>query len=120
MGSRRRVTRIRRRRVVLPAELLAELVPTRPTPVPVQVYTQGPTAQAMGRSVVPEGFVVATVVGDDDERHAVEAQTLPDIRRTVVRSVCDRVVSELFPKASLLIVECPACQQPLLFPDSYS
>ena len=96
----RGVARLRRRRVALPATLVAELFPQWPSRVPPEVYEEGPTAQAM-KLRLPEGFVVVRAAEKDDERHAAA--------EGASATLCGLVVVQAFPKASLLIVECPGC-----------
>lgn len=100
----RRVTRLRRRRVALPATLVAELFPQWPSPVPQEVYDDGPTARAMRAAQLPE-FVVAQAVGQAEERHGA--------RPGADQTLCGLWVLERFPLASLLIVECKGCVEHL-------
>jgi hypothetical protein len=99
----------------LPAHLLAELVPTRPSPVPPEVYEEGPTAQAMARERSlrhPDGFVVVQANDSRDNRHAAaEGAAL---------SLCGLPVMNVFPNASLLVVECRGCEESLPLPGTYA
>jgi hypothetical protein len=88
----------------MPAALLAEQVPVRPSRVPPEVYEQGPTAQAM-KLRLPEGFVVVRAAEKDDERHAAGEGSAV--------SLCGLVAVQAFPLASLLIVECKGCVERL-------
>jgi hypothetical protein len=84
----------------VPASLLAELVPTRPSPVDQSVYDTGPTARMM-RRVIPAGFAVVQAAGERDERHVAAAGEH--------LTLCGLLVEIRFPMASILIVECDTC-----------
>lgn len=90
----------KRARVQLPADLLRELIPIRPSPVPAEVYADGPTARTMRRPA-PEGFVVVGSNDSRDDRHAAAEDA--------ALTLCGLPVVNVFPLASLLIVECPGC-----------
>lgn len=91
-------------RLDVPASLLAELVPTRPSRVEPEVYATGPTARMMRRPM-PTGFVVAQANDSADDRHAAAVDA--------PATLCGLPVVKLFPMASLLIVECSGCTDQL-------
>lgn len=87
--------------VRVPAWLLAELLPSRPSPVAPEVYGEGPTARFLAPPDWSD-FVVVWAGESPDERHiAVVGAT---------RTLCDKPVRRKYRRASVLIVECAVCQ----------
>lgn len=116
----------KRRRIQLPASLLRELIPTRPSPVDRSVYDTGPTARTLNRperqpDPEPQEFVVVAAGEHVDERHAAavgDSGWPPDAAK--LQTLCGLPVRQAFLRASVLIVECGGCVPHLPLPGDYT
>lgn len=87
--------------VRVPAWLLAELLPSRPSPVPAEVYATGPTARFLAPPDWSD-FIVVWAGESPDERHIAVVGAH--------RTLCNKPVRRKYRRASILIVECGDCQ----------
>lgn len=100
-------------RVDIPAWLSAELISTRPSPVPREVYETGPTAMRLRerqmqrwRGGLP---MVVTVDGEQDTNGDLAGRHAADPGEE--RSLCGRAVFNRWPRAHLSVVTCSDCEQ---------